>query len=82
MSVSSSYLEAAIGMGAAAREKGDVEVLVNMSQMTVSQMSLRNMTDSRQQRQHWLAEQAFRFLERIWAVSRLTLCFMFPTTRI
>jgi hypothetical protein len=45
-------------------------------------MSLRNMTDSRQQRQHWLAEQAFRFLERIWAVSRLTLCFMFPTTRI
>ena len=61
MSVSSSYLEAAVGMGAAAREKGDVEVLVNMSQMTVSQMSLRNMTDSRQQRQHWLAEQALNW---------------------
>ena len=30
MSVSSSYLEAAVSMGAAAREKGDVEVLVNM----------------------------------------------------
>jgi hypothetical protein len=62
MSVSSSYLEAAVGMGAAAREKGDVEVLVNMSQMTVSQMSLRNMTDSRQQRQHWLAEQALNWI--------------------
>ncbi len=44
-------------MGAAAREQGDIEALVNMSQMTVSQMSLRNMTYSRQQRQHWLAEQ-------------------------
>ena len=48
-------------MGAAAREKGDIEVLVNMSQMTVSQMDLRNMTDSRQQRQHWLAEQALNW---------------------
>jgi uncharacterized protein YbjT (DUF2867 family) len=35
-----------------------VDVLVNMSQMTVSQMSLRNTTPSRQQRQHWLGEQA------------------------
>jgi NAD(P)H dehydrogenase (quinone) len=61
MSVSSSYLEAAVGMGAAALEKGDVEVLVNMSQMTVSQMSLRSMTDSPQQRQHWLAEQALNW---------------------
>ena len=61
MSVSATYLEAAVGMGAVAREKGDIEVLVNMSQMTVSQMSLRNMTDSRQQRQHWLAEQALNW---------------------
>jgi NAD(P)H dehydrogenase (quinone) len=61
MSVSSTYLEAAVGIGAVAREKGDIEVLVNMSQMTVSQMSLRNMTDSSQQRQHWLAEQAFNW---------------------
>jgi uncharacterized protein YbjT (DUF2867 family) len=29
--------------------------------MTVSQMSLRNMTDSPQQRQHWLAEQALNW---------------------
>jgi uncharacterized protein YbjT (DUF2867 family) len=61
MSVSSTYLEAAVGMGAVAREQGDIEVLVNMSQMTVSQMSLRSMTDSPQQRQHWLAEQALNW---------------------
>ena len=42
---------------AAARERGDLEAFVNISQMTVSQMSLTNMTDSSQQRQHWLAEQ-------------------------
>jgi NAD(P)H dehydrogenase (quinone) len=61
MSVASTYLEAAVGMGAVAREKSDIEALVNMSQMTVSQMSLRNMTDSPQQRQHWLAEQALNW---------------------
>jgi len=32
--------------------------LVNMSQMTVSQMSIQNTTRSPQQRQHWLSEQA------------------------
>jgi NAD(P)H dehydrogenase (quinone) len=57
MSVSPPYLEATVIAAAAARERGDVEVFVNISQMTVSQMSLRNMTDSPQQRQHWLAEQ-------------------------
>lgn len=61
MSVSSTYLEAAVGIGAVAREKSDIEVLVNMSQMTVAQMSLRNMTNSPQQRQHWLAEQALNW---------------------
>src|SRR5215469_15668355 len=50
MSVSPTYLEAAIAVAAAAREQGGVEVLVHMSQMTVSQMSLRNMTSSPQQR--------------------------------
>jgi NAD(P)H dehydrogenase (quinone) len=58
MSISPTYLEAAVGMGAAARDKGDIEVLVNMSQMTVSQMTLRNMSGSLAHRQHWLAEQA------------------------
>ena len=57
MSVSAGYLEATVTMAAVAREVG-VNVLVNMSQMTVSQMSIQNTTPSRQQRQHWLSEQA------------------------
>src|SRR5215831_7486131 len=57
MSVSAGYLEASVTMAAVAREIG-VDVLVNMSQMTVSQMSIQNTTPSRQQRQHWLSEQA------------------------
>jgi NAD(P)H dehydrogenase (quinone) len=56
MSVSASYLEATVTMAAVAREIG-VEVLVNMSQMTVSQMNIQNTTPSPQQRQHWLSEQ-------------------------
>jgi uncharacterized protein YbjT (DUF2867 family) len=58
MSVSPGYLEASVTMAAVARDLG-VEVLVNMSQMTVSQMSIYNTTSSPQQRQHWLSEQAF-----------------------
>lgn len=57
MSVSAAYLEATVTMGAVAREVG-VDALVNMSQMTVSQMSIQNTTASHQQRQHWLGEQA------------------------
>jgi uncharacterized protein YbjT (DUF2867 family) len=57
MSVSSGYLEATVTMATVARELG-VEALVNMSQMTVSQMSIQNTTSSPQQRQHWLSEQA------------------------
>ncbi len=57
MSVSPVYLEASVTMAAVAREIG-VDALVNMSQMTVSQMSIHNTTPSPQQRQHWLAEQA------------------------
>lgn len=40
MSVSAAYLEATVIAAAAAREHGDLEVFVNISQMTVSQMSL------------------------------------------
>jgi uncharacterized protein YbjT (DUF2867 family) len=58
MSVSPGYLEASVTMAAVARELG-VSALVNMSQMTVSQMSLQNSSPSPQQRQHWLSEQAF-----------------------
>src|SRR5215470_13416601 len=57
MSVSAGYLEATVTMGTVARDVG-VDVLVNMSQMTVSQMSIRHTTPSPQQRQHWLSEQA------------------------
>ena len=58
MSVSAGYLEASVTMAAVAREVG-VNALVNMSQMTVSQMSIQNTTPSPQQRQHWLSEQSF-----------------------
>jgi NAD(P)H dehydrogenase (quinone) len=57
MSVSPGYLEAALIMATVARELR-VNALVNMSQMTVSQMSIQNTTPSHQQRQHWLSEQA------------------------
>jgi uncharacterized protein YbjT (DUF2867 family) len=57
MSVSPAYLEATVTMAAVAREAG-LDALVNMSQMTVSQMSIQNTTPSAQQRQHWLGEQA------------------------
>jgi uncharacterized protein YbjT (DUF2867 family) len=57
MSVSASYLEATINTAAVARYHG-VEAFVNMSQMTVSQMSITETTDSTQQKLHWLAEQA------------------------
>ena len=61
MSVSAPYLEATVATAAAARQRGDLEVFVNMSQMTVSEMSLTEMTDSPQHRQHWLAEQALNW---------------------
>jgi NAD(P)H dehydrogenase (quinone) len=57
MSVSAEYLEATVTMATVAREIG-LDALVNMSQMTVSQMSIQNTTPSPQQRQHWLSEQA------------------------
>jgi NAD(P)H dehydrogenase (quinone) len=61
MSVSAPYLEATVTTAAVARERGDLEVLVNISQMTVSQMSLTEMTDSPQHRQHWLGEQVLNW---------------------
>src|SRR5262245_6232998 len=60
MSVSPGYLEATVTMAAVAREVG-VDALVNMSQMTVSEMDIHNTTPSRQQRQHWLGEQALKW---------------------
>jgi uncharacterized protein YbjT (DUF2867 family) len=57
MSVSPAYLEATINTAAVARHRG-VEAFVNMSQMTVTQMSISETTDSPQHKLHWLAEQA------------------------
>ncbi len=57
MSISTAYLEATINTAAVARHHG-VEAFVNMSQMTVTQMSITETTDSPQHKLHWLAEQA------------------------
>ena len=62
MSISSPYLQATAITAAAAKEIPDFEILVNISQMTVSQMSLTEMTESpQQQQQHWLGEQVFNW---------------------
>src|SRR5437773_7788533 len=73
MSVSAGYLEATVTMVAVAREVG-VDALVNMSQMTVSQMSIQNTTPSRQQRQHWLSEQALAWSGLPVVTIRPTMC--------
>jgi uncharacterized protein YbjT (DUF2867 family) len=52
MSVSASYLEATAVVCAAAKDGDGLEVLVNMSQMTVSQMTATSTEESRQQRLH------------------------------
>jgi len=61
LSVSPPYLEATITTAAVARELGGLEVFVNISQLTVSRMTLLAMTDSLQQRLHWLGEQALNW---------------------
>ena len=57
MSVSADYLTATVNTAAVARHHG-IETFVNMSQMTVTQMSITESTDSPQHKLHWLAEQA------------------------
>jgi uncharacterized protein YbjT (DUF2867 family) len=57
MSVSPSYLKAATIVCAAARDNGGLDAIVNMSQMTVSQMTLTSTEESLQHRLHWLSEQ-------------------------
>jgi NAD(P)H dehydrogenase (quinone) len=61
MGVSAAYLEATVTAAAVAREHDDLEAFVNISQMTVSQMSLTSMTDSSQHRQQWLGEQVLNW---------------------
>src|SRR4051812_2094693 len=87
MSVSAGYLEATVTMAAVARELG-VDALVNMSQMTVSQMNLQHPTSSPQHRQHWLGEQALAWSGLPVVIIRPTvflegffLLFVAPTVR-
>ncbi|MFE2069995.1 NmrA family NAD(P)-binding protein [Streptomyces sp. NPDC059467] len=59
MAVSPDHLLAATMVAAVAREYGQLDALVDLSQMTVSQMTATSTEESNQQRLHWLAEQVF-----------------------
>ena len=61
MSLSPSYLEAAATVATVARAVGDLDALVAMSQMTVSQMDALSMSESHHQRLHWLSEQVLNW---------------------
>ncbi|MEU1708192.1 NmrA family NAD(P)-binding protein [Streptomyces sp. NPDC005706] len=61
MPVSPDHLLAATAVASVAREYGKLDALVDMSQMTVSQMTATSTAESRQQRLHWLAEQVFNW---------------------
>src|ERR1700724_2165010 len=61
MSISDAYLAATVNAAAVAKHHG-VKAFINMSQMTVSQMSITETTPSPQHKLHWLAAQA-----RTWA---------------
>src|SRR6478672_6997923 len=60
MSVSDAYLAATVNAAAVAKHHG-VKAFINMSQMTVSQMSITETTLSPQHKLHWLAEQALNW---------------------
>lgn len=57
LSVSEDYLAATINAAVVAKHHG-IKAFLNMSQMTVSQMSITETTPSPQHKLHWLAEQA------------------------
>jgi uncharacterized protein YbjT (DUF2867 family) len=59
MPVSPDHLLAAAVVASVARAYGKLDCLVDMSQMTVSQMTATSTAESHQQRLHWLAEQVF-----------------------
>src|SRR5215813_10151283 len=60
LSVSEAYLAATVTAAAVAKHHG-VQVFVNMSQMTLAQMSITETTPSPQHKLHWLAEQALNW---------------------
>ena len=57
MSISDAYLAATVNTAAVAKHHG-VKAFINLSQMTLSQMSVTETTASPQHKLHWLAEQA------------------------
>ncbi|WP_369251816.1 NmrA family NAD(P)-binding protein [Streptomyces sp. R41] len=61
MPVSPDHLLAATVVATVAREYGQLDGLVDMSQMTVSQMTATSTAESHQQRLHWLAEQVLNW---------------------
>jgi uncharacterized protein YbjT (DUF2867 family) len=61
MSVSPDYLLAATVVATVAQEYGKLDGLVDLSQMTVSQMSATSTAESHQQRLHWLAERVLNW---------------------
>ncbi len=60
MSVSDTYLAATVNVAAVAKHHG-VKAFINMSQMTLAQMSVTETTPSPQHKLHWLAEQALNW---------------------
>jgi uncharacterized protein YbjT (DUF2867 family) len=60
MSVSDAYLEATVNVAAVAKHHG-VKAFINMSQMTVAQMSITETTPSPQHKLQWLSEQALNW---------------------
>ncbi|HLQ44124.1 MAG TPA: NAD(P)H-binding protein, partial [Planctomycetaceae bacterium] len=60
MSVSDAYLAATVNAAAVAKHHG-VKAFINMSQMTLSQMSITETTASPQHKLHWLAEQTLNW---------------------
>jgi len=60
MSISDTYLEATVNTAAVAKHH-DVKAFINMSQMTVSQMSVTETTPSPQHKLQWLSEQALNW---------------------
>ena len=61
MAVSPDHLLAATVVASVAREYGKLEALVDLSQMTVSQMTATSTEESHQLRLHWLAEQVLNW---------------------
>src|SRR6187399_1573942 len=60
MSVSEDYLAATVNAAAVAKHHG-IKAFINMSQMTLAQMSISESTPSPQHKLHWLAEQALNW---------------------